>query len=162
MSAETAAKVNEMLMQVVSSAEGTGFRAAVPGYSVAGKTGTARKPNDNGVPGYKAGAYVSSFAGYLPAENPQLSIIVVIDEPSTSIYASVVSAPVFAELANVAVRQLRIVPPEPLPGGATDVTPEAPAGTAPTPGDIADAGPVTAPPSTAPPPADASTTSSTP
>ena len=115
-----------MLQQVVSSNEGTGFRAAVPGYSVAGKTGTARKPNDNGLPGYKAGAYVSSFAGYLPAEDPQLSIIVVIDEPSTSIYASVVSAPVFAELANVAVRQLRIVPPEPLPGGATDVTPEAP------------------------------------
>jgi hypothetical protein len=49
----------------------------------------------------------------------------------------------------VAVRQLRIVPPEPLPEGATEVTPEAPAGTAPTPGDIADAGPVTAPPSTA-------------
>jgi cell division protein FtsI (penicillin-binding protein 3) len=166
-SAETATKVNEMLQQVVASNEGTGFRAAVPGYSVAGKTGTARKPNDNGLPGYKAGAYVSSFAGYLPAEDPQLSIIVVIDEPSTSIYASVVSAPVFAELANVAVRQLRIVPPEPLPGGAIDVTPEAPAGTAPTPGDIADAGPITAPPSTAAStstalPADASTTSSTP
>ena len=78
----------------------------MPGYTVAGKTGTARKPNDNGIPGYKTGAYVSTFAGFVPAENPQLSIIVVIDEPSTSIYASVVAAPLFAELANLAVRQL--------------------------------------------------------
>ena len=70
-----------MLQNVVASQDGTGFRAAVPGYTVAGKTGTARKPNDNGIPGYKTGAYVSSFAGFLPAENPQVSIIVVIDEP---------------------------------------------------------------------------------
>ena len=71
------------------------------------------------------------------------------------------SAPVFAELAY-GLRQFRIVPPEPLPGGAIDVTPEAAAGTAPTPGDIADAGPITAPPSTAVSTVDASTTSSTP
>src|SRR5262245_22091853 len=134
-----------MLQNVVASKDGTGFRAAVPGYSVAGKTGTARKPNDNGIPGYKTGAYVSSFAGYLPAENPQVSIIVVIDEPSTSIYASVVSAPVFAELANLADRQLRIAPAAPLPSGATDVTtPDVAAGSAPTPADIADAGPAPA------------------
>jgi cell division protein FtsI (penicillin-binding protein 3) len=144
-SAETAAKVNGMLQNVVASKDGTGFRAAVPGYSVSGKTGTARKPNDNGIPGYKTGAYVSSFAGYLPAENPQVSIIVVIDEPSTSIYASVVSAPVFAELANLAVRQLRIAPGAALPAGATDVIPDVAAGTAPTPADIADAGPAPAP-----------------
>ncbi len=122
-----------MLENVVASKDGTGFRAAVPGYSVAGKTGTARKPNDNGIPGYKTGAYVSSFAGYLPAENPQVSIIVVIDEPSTSIYASVVSAPVFAELANLAVRQLRIAPAGALPSGATDVAPDVAPGTAPLP-----------------------------
>ena len=122
-SAETAAKVNAMLQNVVASQDGTGFRAAVPGYTVAGKTGTARKPNDNGIPGYKTGAYVSSFAGYLPAENPQVSIIVVIDEPSTSIYASVVSAPVFAELANLAVRQLRVAPAAPIPLGRDGADP---------------------------------------
>ncbi len=159
-SAETAAKVNGMLQNVVASKDGTGFRAAVPGYSVAGKTGTARKPNDNGIPGYKTGAYVSSFAGYLPAENPQVSIIVVIDEPSTSIYASVVSAPVFAELANLAVRQLRIAPAAALPAGATDVTPDVAAGTAPTPADIADAGPAPAP--TTSPSSSASPSSTTP
>jgi cell division protein FtsI (penicillin-binding protein 3) len=148
-SAETAAKVNGMLENVVASKDGTGFRAAVPGYSVAGKTGTARKPNDNGIPGYKTGAYVSSFAGYLPAENPQVSIIVVVDEPTASIYASVVSAPIFAELANLAVRQLRVAPGTPLPAGATDVTPDLAPGTAPTAADLADAGP--APASTAAP-----------
>ena len=112
--------------------------------------------NDNGIPGYKKGAYVSSFAGYLPAENPQVSIIVVIDEPSTSIYASVVSAPVFAELANLAVRQPRVAPAAAVPSEATDVTPEVAAGAAPTPADLADAGPAPALPTSttaAPPPA---------
>ncbi len=163
-SAETAAKVNGMLENVVASKDGTGFRAAVPGYSVAGKTGTARKPNDNGIPGYQTGAYVSSFAGYLPAENPQVSIIVVVDEPTASIYASVVSAPIFAELANLAVRQLRVAPAAALPAGATDVTPEVAPGTAPTPADIADAGPAPVLPSTTAPvsSAAASTASSTP
>ena len=55
-SAETAAKVNGMLQNVVASQDGTGFRAAVPGYTVAGKTGTARKPNDNGIPDTRPGA----------------------------------------------------------------------------------------------------------
>ena len=151
-SAETAAKVNAMLQNVVASQDGTGFRAAVPGYTVAGKTGTARKPNDNGIPGYKTGAYVSSFAGYLPAENPQVSIIVVIDEPSTSIYASVVSAPLFAELANLAVRQLRVAPAAPIPSDATVQTPQVAPGTAPTPADLADAGGAP-PPSQSPGPA---------
>ena len=150
-SAETAAKVNAMLQNVVASKDGRGFRAAVPGYSVAGKTGTARKPNDNGIPGYQTGAYVSSFAGYLPAENPQVSIIVVVDEPSTSIYASVVSAPLFSELANLAVRQLRIAPGSPVVGGEATVTPDVAAGTAPTPADLADAGgPAPSPSSSAP------------
>jgi membrane peptidoglycan carboxypeptidase len=162
-SAETAAKVNAMLQNVVASQDGTGFRAAVPGYTVAGKTGTARKPNDNGIPGYKTGAYVSSFAGYLPAENPQVSIIVVIDEPSTSIYASVVSAPLFAELANLAVRQLRVAPAAPVPSGATAQTPEVTPGTAPTPADLADAGPAPAlPPSSTVPSSSSSAPSTTP
>jgi cell division protein FtsI (penicillin-binding protein 3) len=161
-SAETAAKVNAMLQNVVASQDGTGFRAAVPGYTVAGKTGTARKPNDNGLPGYKTGAYVSSFAGYLPAENPQVSIIVVIDEPSTSIYASVVSAPLFAELANLAVRQLRVAPAAPIPSGATVQTPDVAPGTAPTPADLADAGGAPPPPSSTATPPSSSAPSTTP
>ena len=151
-----------MLQNVVASQDGTGVRAAVPGYTVAGKTGTARKPNDNGIPGYKTGAYVSSFAGYLPAENPQVSIIVVIDEPSTSIYASVVSAPLFAELANLAVRQLRVAPATPIPSDATVQTPQVAPGTAPTPADLADAGGAPPPPPSTTPSPSSSAPSTTP
>ena len=74
---------------------GTGRAAAIDGYAVAGKTGTARKPQPDG--GYKDDAgsyhYIATFAGFLPAEDPELSIIVVIDEPTTSTYAAEVAAP---------------------------------------------------------------------
>lgn len=112
LSADTAAKVNGMLQEVVRSKDGTGFRAAVDGYTVAGKTGTARKPNDDGTPGYKEGAYVASFAGFVPAEQPRISIIVVIDEPQSNIYASAVAAPVFADLARFALREFKVAPIE--------------------------------------------------
>jgi cell division protein FtsI (penicillin-binding protein 3) len=107
----TADAVRDMMVAVVDA--GTGREAAIDGYSVAGKTGTARKPQANGT--YEDGAgnyhYVTTFAGFVPAQDPQLSIIVVIDEPSASTYASAVSAPVFAELAQYALRQFRIPPP---------------------------------------------------
>jgi cell division protein FtsI (penicillin-binding protein 3) len=107
----TARAVRDMMVAVVDA--GTGRQAAIDGYRVAGKTGTARKPQDNGTYEDAAGNYhyVTTFAGFVPAQDPQLSIIVVIDEPSASTYASAVSAPVFAELARYGLRQFRIPPP---------------------------------------------------
>jgi cell division protein FtsI (penicillin-binding protein 3) len=135
-SEETAAALASMLTGVVDDERGTGSRAAVPGYSVAGKTGTARKPQPQG--GYAlegtedwenpAYAYVSSFAGFVPAEDPQLAIIVVMDEPTSSIFGGTVAAPVFADLAQEALAQLRIPPPEggpaPVVGSTEDDPPE--------------------------------------
>jgi len=96
-----------MLAEVVRV--GTGTNAAIDGYTVAGKTGTARKPLEN-ARGYKAGAYVSSFAGFVPAENPALTAIVMLDEP-TPIFGGLVAAPVFAEVLRYGLRQFRIPPP---------------------------------------------------
>jgi cell division protein FtsI (penicillin-binding protein 3) len=111
-SPETAEAVRGMLAEVVT--RGTGDKAAVPGYTVAGKTGTARKPLPDGGGYGKPGEYryVSSFAGFVPAERPELSIIIVIDEPGADVsyYASDVAAPAFAKLAGIALRDLRIPP----------------------------------------------------
>ncbi|MGH9247506.1 MAG: peptidoglycan D,D-transpeptidase FtsI family protein [Acidimicrobiales bacterium] len=109
-SAATASAVRDMMTYVVE--EGTGRQAQVDGYLVAGKTGTARKPLPQG--GYidENGRfhYVATFAGFLPADDPQLTIIVIIDEPSTSIYAAHSAAPLFARLAAYSLRHLRIPP----------------------------------------------------
>jgi len=112
-SAETAAQVRSMLVEVVRS--GTGERAAVPGYSVGGKTGTARKPQDTGTYRDRAGKYhyVAAFTGMVPAEDPELSIIVVIDEPTATIYGGSAAAPVFADLAKFALNRFRIPPAAP-------------------------------------------------
>jgi cell division protein FtsI (penicillin-binding protein 3) len=110
-STTSARAVRDMMVAVVEA--GTGQQAAIDGYLVAGKTGTARKPQANGTYEDAAGNYhyVTTFAGFVPADDPQLSIIVVVDEPSASTYASAVSAPVFAELARYGLRQFRIPPP---------------------------------------------------
>ncbi len=107
-SPETTAAVNTMLTEVVK--QGTGKAATIDGYTVAGKTGTARKPIEGGR-GYEAGAYFASFAGFVPAEKPAITIIAVLDEPGTSIYGGTSAAPVFAEVARYALRHLRIPPP---------------------------------------------------
>ncbi|MGH9276774.1 MAG: peptidoglycan D,D-transpeptidase FtsI family protein [Acidimicrobiales bacterium] len=104
-SAETAGAVTGMLTQAVQ--DGTGTTAAIDGYTVAGKTGTARKAE--GGTGYRDGAYNASFVGFVPAEAPRLSITVVLDEPQPY-YGGLVAAPVFAELANYAVRHYQIPP----------------------------------------------------
>jgi len=110
-SARTAEQMRDMLVSVV--ADGTGTRGGIRGYSVAGKTGTARKPLPEG--GYQDAAgnyhYVANFVGFVPAEDPQLSIIVVIDEPSGDIFGGTVAAPVFADLAQYGLRLFRIPPP---------------------------------------------------
>jgi cell division protein FtsI (penicillin-binding protein 3) len=106
-SARTAQQITAMLTEVVRV--GTGKAARIDGYTVAGKTGTARKPLEGGR-GYKDGAYVATFAGFVPAESPRLSVIVVLDEP-TPIYGGLVSAPVFAEVARYGLRLFRVPPP---------------------------------------------------
>ena len=104
-----------MLAQVIT--DGTGRAAAIAGYAVAGKTGTARKPQPGG--GYEDDDggyhYISTFAGFLPADDPKLSIIVVIDEPATSPYAAEVAAPAFAEIGRHALRILGVPPIAPPP-----------------------------------------------
>jgi len=106
-STKTAQQITAMLTQVVQ--RGTGKAAHIDGYTVAGKTGTARKVAEGGK-SYKDGAYIATFAGFVPAERPELSAIVVLDEP-TPIYGGLVSAPVFAELARYGLRLFRIPPP---------------------------------------------------
>ena len=85
-----------MLKNVV--AEGTGTLAAVPGYQVAGKTGTAAKPDLHG--GYSDSRYVASFVGVVPASRPRLVILVSVDEPRGAIWGGVVAAPAFAQIAK--------------------------------------------------------------
>jgi len=114
----TARQMTEMMTNVVD--EGTGEAAAVEGYPVAGKTGTARKPQPGG--GYEDEAgnyrYVATFAGFVPANDPQLSIVVVIDEPAGDYYGGGVAAPVFSRLAASVLRAYRIPPPATIaPGG---------------------------------------------
>jgi cell division protein FtsI (penicillin-binding protein 3) len=106
-STKTAQQITAMLQQVVT--RGTAKAAHIDGYSVAGKTGTARKVAEGGK-GYKDGAYIATFAGFVPAEQPQLSAIVVLDEP-TPIYGGLVSAPVFADLARYGLRLFKVPPP---------------------------------------------------
>ena len=103
-----ASEVVAMMEGVVES--GTGTRAAVPGYRVAGKTGTAWKTRPEGGYGSEGDRdYVASFAGFLPADNPRLVVLVVVDEPSLAHYSGGrAAAPIFSEFAQFAVRRLRI------------------------------------------------------
>ncbi len=106
-SAEAAKSTTDMLKNVV--VQGTGKEAAVTGYEVAGKTGTAQVALKNGL-GYAEGTYISSFIGYLPADDPQILISVKIDEPSNAIYGGTVAAPTFAMLGQFSVEHLKIPP----------------------------------------------------
>lgn len=96
-SAQTAATIARM-MEGVTQKGGTGTNAAIEGFRVAGKTGTAQKV-DPVSKGYSATKRTASFIGFVPADKPLLTILVVIDEPSTSPYGGVVAAPAFREIA---------------------------------------------------------------
>jgi cell division protein FtsI (penicillin-binding protein 3) len=96
-----------MLRDVVSSEGGTGAEAAVPGYTVAGKTGTAAKPERGR---YSTSRYVASFVGVVPAKDPRLVVLVAIDEPRLAIWGGVVAAPAFAEIARHGLVELEIAP----------------------------------------------------
>jgi cell division protein FtsI (penicillin-binding protein 3) len=99
-SKETAAKVQQLLKNVVEKKHGTGHRLYSPNFSMAGKTGTAQKNYVSKDPDKLR--YISSFAGYFPAENPKYSCIVVIHEPDKSVgyYGADVSGPVFKSVAQ--------------------------------------------------------------
>jgi len=105
-SSETAKTMRELLGRVTQDG-GTGRRARVKGYAVAGKTGTAQKP-ENGA--YSSTAYVASFVGFLPAEDPQIGVIVVVDEPQPIHYGGVVAGPAFSRIAGQTIRCLDIAP----------------------------------------------------
>ncbi len=108
---DTAVSVRRMLEEVVRPG-GTGTKAAVPGYRVAGKTGTAWKFSSGG---YSEDEYISIFAGLAPASDPRLAAVVVIDEPRGELYyGSDVAAPVFADVMSESLRLLA-VPPDALP-----------------------------------------------
>ena len=103
-SPNTAATMRSMLKDVV--ARGTGTKAQIAGYDVAGKTGTARKPPYDKPP-YK---YVASFAGFAPADSPRLSAIVGLDEPQNDYFGGSVAAPVFSRVMEYALRMERVLP----------------------------------------------------
>lgn len=109
MSAPTSSQLLEMMQGVV--AEGTGTRAQIPGYTVAGKTGTAAKPEPTG--GYSDTRYVASFVGIVPASAPRLVVLVAVDEPKEEILGGVIAAPAFAEIAGFALQYLDVPPDAP-------------------------------------------------
>ncbi|EJN36526.1 cell division protein FtsI/penicillin-binding protein 2 [Pseudomonas sp. GM84] len=110
---ETAETVQSMLQQVIEAPRGV-FRAQVPFYHVAGKSGTARKATV-GSKGYTENAYRSLFAGFGPMSDPRYAIVVVIDEPSKGGYfGGLVSAPVFSKVMSGTLRLMN-VPPDNLP-----------------------------------------------
>ena len=100
-------KLRIMLMAATGK-EATGVNARVAGYPVAGKTGTAQKVNPKG--GYYKDAYISSFAGFLPANDPRFVIYIAVDNPRKDYYGSAVAAPVFAHVARFAVRRAGLAP----------------------------------------------------
>lgn len=107
-SAETAAQMRLMLTGVTQD-KGTGTLARVPGFIVGGKTGTAQKVKSVGR-GYMQGAYIASFAGFIPANDPQLVIYVALDNPRKGYYGSQTAAPLFSRIASYAVRSEGVTP----------------------------------------------------
>jgi cell division protein FtsI (penicillin-binding protein 3) len=105
-SEQTASQLTRMLRGVVE--EGSGTTAQIDGYRVAGKTGTAAKPDPNG--GYSKSRYVASFVGFAPASNPQIVVLVTVDEPKGAIWGGTVAAPAFAEIGQFALEYLEIPP----------------------------------------------------
>jgi cell division protein FtsI/penicillin-binding protein 2 len=122
-SEDTAAKVGASLVDVVGE-RGTARLASIPGFAVAGKTGTAQRVDPKG--GYAAGKYVVSFAGYFPADNPEVAGIVLVDDartPGGRNYGGTVAAPIFARIGEAMARHLELVPESPTPGATIALVP---------------------------------------
>ncbi|HLY86641.1 MAG TPA: penicillin-binding protein 2 [Gaiellaceae bacterium] len=99
-------ELRTMLKGVVSD-QGTAQLAQIPGYTVAGKTGTAQKPGPNG---YIPGAYVATFVGMVPASHPRLVVLVSVDQPRGGIYGGIVAAPAFEQIASFDLQYLAVPP----------------------------------------------------
>lgn len=105
LSSETVKTMKEILAHIVEY--GTGKKAAIAGYTVGGKTGTAQKI-DPATKKYSSEKYVASFVGFVPIENPEITIVVIIDEPQGVYWGGSVAAPVFREIGEKALRYLKI------------------------------------------------------
>jgi cell division protein FtsI (penicillin-binding protein 3) len=108
---EKTARLLASMLKEVTHEGGTGTMARVEGFEVAGKTGTAQKA-DLVHGGYAANKRVGSFVGFVPAEDPKLVALVLVDEPEVSVYGGVVAAPVFRDIAQGALRYLAVAPQE--------------------------------------------------
>ena len=104
----TASSLRKMLEGVLGPG-GTASGAAIKGYELAGKTGTAQKP-DPVTGGYSRDKYVASFVGFAPARRPKLLVTVMVDEPKGDIYGGEVAAPAWKEITSFALNYLRIPP----------------------------------------------------
>lgn len=109
-------KMVARMMEMTTEEGGTATSARVPGFRVAGKTGTAQKV-DAVTGGYSADKWVASFVGFLPAEAPRLVMLVTIDEPKVGHYGGLTAAPVFSRIATQAMQYLKVTPHEELPAG---------------------------------------------
>jgi cell division protein FtsI (penicillin-binding protein 3) len=128
-SEKTSAIVRGMLQGVVD--EGTGHLAQIPGYTVAGKTGTAQKVDPE--TGLYGDEYVTSFVGFAPAENPEYLALLAVDEPQKDIFGEVVAAPAFQDLMSFVLGYYNVPlnrestkdePPPPNPTPAPDARKE--------------------------------------
>jgi cell division protein FtsI (penicillin-binding protein 3) len=120
---ENTARLLASILKGVVSEGGTGVMAGVEGFEVAGKTGTAQKP-DLVRGGYAEKKRVASFIGFVPADDPRLVLLVLLDEPEVNVYGGVVAAPVFRRIASGALRHLGVVPEKPevfFPAGKEDL-----------------------------------------
>ena len=111
-SPKTSEQMREILGKVVQE-DGTGAQARIKGFLVGGKTGTAQKV-ESGTGRYSADKRIASFVGFLPLEDPQLLILVIIDEPKGEVYGGVVAAPAFNQIAVKTAFYLGILPSEPV------------------------------------------------
>ncbi|HEX5927618.1 MAG TPA: penicillin-binding transpeptidase domain-containing protein, partial [Baekduia sp.] len=107
-SQQTAAQLRHMLEGAFAPG-GTASEVSIPGYKLAGKTGTANKI-DPVTHEYSQSAYVASFVGFAPAQNPKLLISIMVDEPKGGIYGGQVAAPAFGKIASFALRYQKIPP----------------------------------------------------
>ncbi|HZT92672.1 MAG TPA: penicillin-binding protein 2 [Gaiellaceae bacterium] len=107
------AQLKQMLTGVVDEHGATGNEAQIPGYSVAGKTGTAQIPGPHG---YTTGKYEASFIGMVPVAHPRLLVAVTVDQPKSEIFGGVVAAPAFAQIAKYDLQYLAVPPDQPAHG----------------------------------------------
>jgi cell division protein FtsI (penicillin-binding protein 3) len=112
------ARLVARMMEMTTEEGGTATNARVPGFRVAGKTGTAQKV-DPVTGGYSSDKRVASFVGFLPVENPRLVMLVVIDEPKKGVYGGLLAAPVFSRIAGQAMQYLKVAPSQEAPAGET-------------------------------------------